>query len=78
MLCRNVSALGSQSSVSENALSSDADENIEQLQLLAETVDKRKAQNRIAQRKHSQFTPNPLSSTSGRASFYESSHRVLI
>ncbi|KAH6957447.1 hypothetical protein DER45DRAFT_632329 [Fusarium avenaceum] len=54
MVCRNVSGLGSQSGVSENALSSDADENIEQLHLLAETVDKRKAQNRIAQRKHRQ------------------------
>jgi uncharacterized membrane protein len=59
MLCRNVSGLSSQSGVSEHALSSDADENIGQLQLLAETVDKRKAQNRIAQRKHSEFALNP-------------------
>ncbi|KAF5988515.1 hypothetical protein FCOIX_424 [Fusarium coicis] len=48
-----MSVLGSQSGLSEQTLS-DADDNNVPVQILAETVDRRKAQNRIAQRKHRQ------------------------
>ncbi|KAF5720122.1 hypothetical protein FMUND_4406 [Fusarium mundagurra] len=48
-----MSVLGSQSGLSEQTLS-DADESNVPMQLLADTVDRRKAQNRIAQRKHRQ------------------------
>ncbi|KAF5574116.1 hypothetical protein FPANT_11938 [Fusarium pseudoanthophilum] len=48
-----MSVLESQSGLSEQALS-DADDNNVPMQLLADTVDRRKAQNRIAQRKHRQ------------------------
>ncbi|KAK2486128.1 hypothetical protein H9L39_00055 [Fusarium oxysporum f. sp. albedinis] len=48
-----MSVLGSQSGLSEQTLS-DADDNNVPMQLLTETIDRRKAQNRIAQRKHRQ------------------------
>ncbi|KAH7190015.1 hypothetical protein BKA60DRAFT_664604, partial [Fusarium oxysporum] len=48
-----MSVLGSQSGVSEQTLS-DADDRNVPMQLLTETIDRRKAQNRIAQRKHRQ------------------------
>ncbi|KAF4949199.1 hypothetical protein FGADI_9056 [Fusarium gaditjirri] len=48
-----MSVFGSQSGLSEQTLS-DADESNVPMQILAETVDRRKAQNRIAQRKHRQ------------------------
>ncbi|KAF5687176.1 hypothetical protein FDENT_5500 [Fusarium denticulatum] len=48
-----MSVLGSQSGLSEQTLS-DADDSNVPIQILAETVDRRKTQNRIAQRKHRQ------------------------
>ncbi|PCD44608.1 hypothetical protein AU210_000065 [Fusarium oxysporum f. sp. radicis-cucumerinum] len=51
-----MSVLGSQSGLSEQTLS-DADDSNVPIQLLTETIDRRKAQNRIAQRKHSQSPP---------------------
>ncbi|KAK2137964.1 hypothetical protein NOF04DRAFT_1201404, partial [Fusarium oxysporum II5] len=48
-----MSVLGSQSGLSEQTLS-DADDSNVPMQLLMETIDRRKAQNRIAQRKHRQ------------------------
>ncbi|KAJ4034248.1 hypothetical protein NW756_013988 [Fusarium oxysporum] len=48
-----MSVLGSQSGLSEQTLS-DADDSNVPMQLLTETIDRRKAQNRIAQRKHRQ------------------------
>jgi hypothetical protein len=51
-----MSVLGSQSGLSEQTLS-DADDSNVPMQLLTETIDRRKAQNRIAQRKHSQSPP---------------------
>ncbi|KAI1053625.1 hypothetical protein LB506_012564 [Fusarium annulatum] len=55
----NMSVLGSQSGLSEQTLSDEDDSNVP-MQILAETIDRRKTQNRIAQRKHSQ-SPTILS-----------------
>ncbi|KAL9575833.1 hypothetical protein ACKAV7_000075 [Fusarium commune] len=72
-----MSVLGSQSGLSEQTLS-DADDSNVPMQLLTETIDRRKAQNRIAQRKHRQKLKKRIEELELQLEYANFNHRPIV